>query len=74
MDQIPITFTHNNKQYSGILSEVMGAGSTEVWHLMIDDYYYGRLRIANGKFVFDSNRGMEDIVDQLEGYVISWYG
>jgi len=38
-----ITFTFNGKEYTGDLSKVQGAGDCSVYHLMIDNYYKGRL-------------------------------
>jgi hypothetical protein len=50
-----ITFTYKGKQYSGELSQVQGAGSSAVCHLMINNYYHGCLRISlfNNRWVFD---------------------
>jgi len=50
-----ITFTHNSKQYTGDLSRVQGAGETGVYHLMINNYYRGRLRLSafDNRWVFD---------------------
>lgn len=50
---------------------VQGAGDNRVWHLMIDNYYFGRLRYTD-KWVFDSNT-MPEIADLLGEYVIAWY-
>lgn len=74
MNKIPVTFTHNQKQYSGTLSKVQGAGDTSTFHLEIDGYYKGRLRRYNDTWVFDSNSGMEDIAEVLGEYVIAWEG
>jgi len=41
--KIPITFEHQGKQYTGIFSQVSGSGSTGLYHLMINDFYYGQL-------------------------------
>lgn len=53
MDKIPITLTHEGKEYSGSLDQVQGAGGNSVYHLMIDKYYKGRLRRYNDTWVFD---------------------
>jgi hypothetical protein len=55
MSAMPIIFTHNGAQYTGKLSQVQGAGDTGVYHLMIDNYYRGRLRLSafDNKWVFD---------------------
>jgi hypothetical protein len=62
MSAIQITFTHAGKKYSSELSQVQGAGETSVYHLMIDDYYKGRLRLS----VFDKTDGC------LMGSLNSW--
>ena len=50
-----ITFTYNGKEYTGEISRVQGAGDTAVYHLMIDNYYKGRLRLSafDNSWVFD---------------------
>ena len=56
---IPITFTHQGKTYSGSFGKVAGTGDTSVWHLMSDDKrYLGRLGKANGDWVFHGS-GLE---------------
>jgi len=53
MDHIPILFEHGGKKYSGYFSQVHGSGDG-VWHLNDDkNFCCGRLRQANGKWVFD---------------------
>ena len=49
---IPIQFEFEGKQYSGSLDPVCGAGGT-TWYLMINKYYYGRLRMSDLGWVFD---------------------
>lgn len=53
MNKIPVTFTHEGKEYSGTLDQVQGVGATSVYHLMIDRFYWGRLRRYNESWVFD---------------------
>jgi hypothetical protein len=50
-----IMFTYNCKEFTGELSQVQGAGNTSVYHLMIDQYYKGRLRLSayDNRWVFD---------------------
>jgi len=43
MDKIPVTFNYEGKTYNGFLNKVMGADSTSIFHLMIDNYYKGQL-------------------------------
>ena len=37
MDEIPVNFEFEGKQYSGHLSKVAGAAETAMFHLMIDN-------------------------------------
>lgn len=52
---IPIQFCHGGKEYYGLFSRVQGAGATSVYHLTINQYYKGRLRLSafNNRWVFD---------------------
>jgi hypothetical protein len=52
---IPITFEHKGKQYSGSLDPVSGAGGN-TWHLMINQRYYGRLRVNDRGWFFDGDK------------------
>ena len=56
---VTITFTFNGREYKGELSQVQGAGDTGVYHLMIDHYYKGRLRLSayDNRWVFDGEFG-----------------
>jgi hypothetical protein len=65
MTKIPIAFDYQGKHYSGTLEQVAGAG-TDVYHLMIDKFYYGRLRKANGAWVFDPANGSQ--MKELAGF------
>ena len=66
----PQKVADKGKQYSGEFMHVMGAGDTQVWHLMIDNYYKARLRYTD-KWIFDSNT-MPEIADLLGEYVVDW--
>jgi hypothetical protein len=73
MTEIPISFDYKGKHYDGFLSEVAGAGAN-VWHLMINNYYYGKLMMVNDKFVFHSNSGeMQDLAELFGQQIILWY-
>ena len=60
-----ITFTFEGKEYAADLFQVQGAGDTSVYHLMIDDYYRGRLRLSafDNRWVFDG-----EFADLAEGF------
>jgi hypothetical protein len=53
-ESIPIKFEHEGKQFSGSLDPVCGAGGN-TWYLMINKYYYGRLRMSDRGWVFDGD-------------------
>jgi hypothetical protein len=40
---------HNGKEYTGLLTPVMLAGGSAIFHLMLNKYYWGRLRYAEFK-------------------------
>lgn len=70
---VPVTFEYKSKTYKGELQRVMGAG--DVFYLMVDNFYWGRLRYVN-EWVFDTNDktvGMEQLAEYLGGVVIAWY-
>jgi hypothetical protein len=69
-----ITFTYKGEQYTGELSQVQGAAGTGVYHLMIDNYYRGCLRLSafDNCWVFDG-----EFADLAEGlgmwtHVLDW--
>lgn len=72
MERIPITFNHKGKQYSGFLCPVAGVGHPCVWHLMINNRYYGNLRSTDRGWIFDSEK-MPEIGDFLGDYITAWY-
>lgn len=78
MDYVPITFDFEGKQYSGFFTQVSGAGSTAMFHLTVDGFYYGRLRYSefSHNWCFDAtpeNEGMKKISDEFGDYITAWY-
>lgn len=74
MVKIPVSFTLNDTQYTGTLDEVAGAGGN-VWHLMVNGYYCGRLRKTADAWYFDENKfGGGELVDYFAQVVVAWYG
>lgn len=55
MQSIDIAFEHEGLGYSGQFTKVSGSGSTSTFHLMINGYYYGRLRYSPNGWIFDGN-------------------
>jgi hypothetical protein len=52
-DQIPVTFELKGKEYKGTLEQVMGAGSTAMYHLTVDRFHYGQLWYVSGSPGFE---------------------
>jgi hypothetical protein len=69
MRAIPVTFEHNGKQYSGVLSQVQGAGETGVYHLTVNKYYKGRLRFSSftNSWVFDGE--FEELAEKFAEFI-----
>ena len=73
---IPVTFQFRNQQITGSLLEVAGSGSNTVWHLMVSNYYWGRLRLHDDEFVFDPTPATKEVqllVDYFGAVAIGWY-
>ena len=70
--EIPITFEHKGKTYTGELSPVAGMGHPSVWHLLIDKRYIGCLMHTKRGWVFHSEI-MPEIAEFLGEYVTAWY-
>jgi hypothetical protein len=56
-----IIFTYHGKEYSGDFGLVQGAGDNSVYHLIIDKYYKGRLRVS----AFDNRWGFDGEFPEL---------
>lgn len=77
MDIIPITFTSEGNTHTGTFNKIAGAGSTAVFHLMIDNYYCGRLRMAGDNWFFDPTPKTEPfktLAEEFGNYVVAWVG
>jgi hypothetical protein len=73
MDKIPISFELQGKQYVGTLDEISGAGGG-VWHLMVERYYWGRLRLVNDEWYLDeSSSEIQLRLDYFVAVIIAWY-
>ena len=65
----PVSFEYQGKKYIGILSKVSGAGTSAVWHLMVDNYYWGALSYTT-KWVFNSPKNdMQDLAELFGQHV-----
>lgn len=70
-DKIPITFEYAGEQFSGSLDAVFGAGGN-TWYLMINKFYYGRLRINERGWFFDGKH-FNELADFFGDYMIAWH-
>lgn len=62
MQYIPVTFKYKGEHYKGELHQVFGGGA-DVWHLMINNYYYGMLMYTD-KWVFHNpNNDMKELAE-----------
>jgi hypothetical protein len=53
---------------------VAGAGGG-VWHLMVNGYYWGRLRLISDRWFFDESKyNVGHLVDHFAATVTAWYG
>lgn len=78
MDKMRVTFELNAKSYSGFFSKVSGSGSTATFHLIVDGFYWGRLRFSelNNSWCFDptpKTKGLEKLADEFGDFIIAWY-
>lgn len=75
MPKIPVTFIHEGKEYSGTLGEVSGAAG-KIWHLHVDDYYWGQLIFGESGFVFyaqNNTQAMLYLSEQFGEAITLWY-
>jgi len=77
MEEIPVCFEHKGEKYNCRLCKVFGAGDTSTWHLMDNkNYYLGRLRSSNNKWIFDGTRKtkeLEESADYVGDLITAWY-
>jgi hypothetical protein len=74
MEKIPVSFEFGGQTYRGTLQAVFGSGG-ETWFLYVDHFYWGRLRLVNDKWFFDTNnksKGMESLADYFGDVIIAW--
>lgn len=73
MDKIPVEFDFEGRKVKGTLDATAGAGGN-VWHLMVENYYWGRLRKAGDAWYFDESKWkVADQIDHFAAVVIAWY-
>lgn len=72
MARIPVTFEHKGKQFKGELVPVHGMAQPCVWHLLIDNRYYGTLMHTQKGWIIHSE-WMPELADFLGDYVTAWY-
>ena len=79
MNNIPISFEHQKKQYNGHFGIVMGGGHTSTFHLVDNkNYYLGRLRYSDftSGWVFDptpKTGELKELADFFGDYITNWH-
>ncbi|MES2648087.1 MAG: hypothetical protein V4717_14515 [Bacteroidota bacterium] len=65
---IPVMFNFQGNKIAGVLSEIFGSGqeSSSVFHLMVQSFYYGRLRKTNASWVFDPSPGYNSLISYTD--------
>lgn len=77
MLKIPITFTFRQKEYTGYFQQVSGGGSSSLFHLIVDGYYWGQLFNTESGWRFYSNaypEMTEMFSDHFGSVVVGWTG
>jgi len=46
-----VSFEYQGKKYIGMLSKVLGAATNNVWHLMVNNFYWGALSYTGSSLV-----------------------
>lgn len=72
MNDVPITFEYKGKIYKGFFSAVSGGGAN-VWHLMINNYYYGVLVLTEKYGWKFHGNAFEDMGEYFGNYMVLWY-
>lgn len=67
-DKIPIQFELKGRIFTGSLDPVVGAGGN-TWYLMINGFYYGRLRLNDRGWVFDGD-AFKELADFFGQHVL----
>ena len=66
----PVSFEYQGKKYIGMLSKVSGAGTSSVWHLMVNNYYWGTLAYT-GEWIFNNPKNdMQQLAEFFAGHVV----
>lgn len=78
MDKIHVKFEFEGKTYAGFFTNVHGGGSTAIFHLSVNDFYWGRLRYSDvtDSWCFDQTpktKGLEKLADEFGELIMLWY-
>lgn len=66
---IPLSFQYKGKNYNAILSKVPGAGGLNIWHLTVNNFYWGALSYTD-KWVFHNPKNeMKELADFFGSHV-----
>ena len=65
---------YQNKNYFGSFKAVSGGGSSSLFFLMIDNFFYGQLFYTSEGWRFASNKNHFENMEEFFGsYVCAWY-
>lgn len=76
MENCPITFKFKDKQYAGHFKPVSGGGSNTLFHLMVDNYYWGQLFYTENfgwQFHSNSEPELKELSEYFGMVVSGWY-
>lgn len=68
MTDLPVSFTFNNKEYTGVLSPVSGGGG--MWFLFVQGYFKGQLLLTSSGWRFYSQSGKIDYLSKELGELV----
>ena len=57
--EVPVTFSHNGKTVSGMLSNVSGAGSNSTFFLTVDRFHLGQLSYVEDHLGFNGKHAVK---------------
>ena len=70
---IPISFLHDGRRYDGTFKTVSGGGSSSLFFLMIDNFFYGQLFYTSFGWQFASNKDhFKHMNDFFGSYISAW--
>ena len=65
----PVVFEYQERKYIGKLSKVPGAGKLNLWHLTVNNYYWGTLTYADKWLFHNQKNDMNELADFFGSHV-----